>query len=93
MGVPIKGVFDHVGTFVYFVMKRLSVEEDLNAGAAVMDEKAMARRQLVGSVLMFAVIVFSLRVGKKKEINLMIDYLIKPLIIIFVPCPWLIGNF
>lgn len=84
------GAVDHVGTFV---MKRLSVEEDLNAGAAVMDEKAMARRQLVGSVLMFAVIVFSLRVGKKKKFNLMIDYLIKPLIIIFVPCPWLIGNF
>lgn len=91
MGVAIKlGAVDHVGTFV---MKRLSVEEDLNAGAAVMDEKAMARRQLVGSVLMFAVIVFSLRVGKKKKFNLMIDYLIKPLIIIFVPCPWLIGNF
>uniref|UniRef100_A0A1X7UNS2 Uncharacterized protein n=1 Tax=Amphimedon queenslandica TaxID=400682 RepID=A0A1X7UNS2_AMPQE len=44
-------------------MKRLPVDEDLTPEDAVMDEKAMARRQLWGSVAMFAAIVVSLRVG------------------------------
>ena len=49
-------------------MKRLAVDEELTPEAGgVMDEKAMARRQLLGSVVMFAAIVVSLRVGKKEN--------------------------
>lgn len=43
------------------------MDEEVTPEDAVMDEKAMARRQLLGSVAMFAAIVVSLRVGNEKR--------------------------